>query len=244
MSFNQLKVEDIEAIYKKIYSNACELIEDAELLYEHQRYARSYLSAQIAFEELGKLPMLFTAALKLYNGSKVDWRDLSSRLRNHKTKNSSSFAIAMMFSRAFTMIEGKDGEDKTEEEYDIPRDLETFKELLNENVYAIDIIEIFRGFKEGDLKQDYLIRKALSEYLNDLKNHSLYADFKDGQFLKPSEVIDEEKCRKRLKTVLLQQKFAEITIQKQGGFKLFKYENAHYYNALREIIDERMKEFT
>lgn len=82
MSFNQLKLEDIKKIYTKIYENACELIDEAEILLQHKKYARAYLSAHISVEEFGKLPMLHSVALNVHNGVKVDWKALNKRLRN------------------------------------------------------------------------------------------------------------------------------------------------------------------
>lgn len=71
MSFNQLKVEDIEGISLKIYENANELLEDAELLYNHEKYARAHACAQFSIEEFGKLPMLYTVATQVDRKSVV-----------------------------------------------------------------------------------------------------------------------------------------------------------------------------
>ncbi|PFF31879.1 hypothetical protein CN327_18265 [Bacillus cereus] len=46
------------------------------------QYARAYLCAHIAFEEFGKLPMLYTVALNVYNGIKTDWKRLNKRIRD------------------------------------------------------------------------------------------------------------------------------------------------------------------
>ncbi|WP_045515791.1 AbiV family abortive infection protein [Neobacillus niacini] len=72
MSFNQLKVEDIEKIFSKIYENACELLEESEILYNNGKHARAYLCAHIAFEEFGKLPMLNSVAIDVFFGKNID----------------------------------------------------------------------------------------------------------------------------------------------------------------------------
>ncbi|MGF6952449.1 hypothetical protein QF028_004954 [Neobacillus sp. B4I6] len=41
MSFNQLKVEEIEKIFLKIYENACELIEEAENFIQSSKICKS-----------------------------------------------------------------------------------------------------------------------------------------------------------------------------------------------------------
>jgi AbiV family abortive infection protein len=85
LSLNQLKVEEVEEIFKKIYDNACELLDDAEILFSHKKYARAYLCSHIAFEEFGKLPMLNSVALGICYGKKVDWKKFNRRFRNHKS---------------------------------------------------------------------------------------------------------------------------------------------------------------
>lgn len=242
MGYNQLKIEDIENIYSKIYFNACELIEDAELLYKYERYARSYLAAQIAFEELGKLPMLYTVAIKLHNGIEVNWKDISSRLRNHRTKSSTSLSIVEMFEKAFIQLEDVGGLLQEGDKLIMPHDIESFKKILDNNSFTFNFLEVFKSYKEEDLGEEYLIRQSKAKYLNDYKNHSLYSDFREGEFLMPSEIIDEEKCRRRLRAVLLQQKIAEITIKNQDGLILFKYGESHFYNALKDIVDEKIEE--
>lgn len=241
MSYNQLKIKDIEQIYEKIYFNACELIEDAELLYDHNRYARAYLAAQIAFEELGKLPMLYTTALNLYNGIDIEWKDLNFKLRNHKAKTSLSLAIVMMFEKFIIKYEEEDRGYTKGDKFIMPKDMASFKEILDNDLFSIDMERFYKAFKDTDMQKDFLLRKDIAEYMNDYKNHSLYADFKEGVFLMPSEIIDRETCRKRLQTVLLQKKYLEMTALHKNGFRLYKYEENQGYSDLREIIDEKIK---
>jgi AbiV family abortive infection protein len=239
VSLNQLKVEELQEIYNLIYKNACELIEEAELLYNHQKYARSYLCAHIALEEFGKLPMLVTTALNVYNGLKVDWKDLNKRLRNHKTKTSLSYAMLMLMENAFRKYELGNEKEVNKDYIDKillnNENLQEFKAFIESENLTIDLNEVFSAFKTKNLLEDFQIRTAISEMLNDYKNHSLYADFKEGEFLKPSDVIDEKRCRKRIMLALIQKKIVEMANIHNKGFKLFKF-NESYFNILQSTI--------
>jgi len=57
-------IKEIEEGRKKILENGLELIQEAELLFEHQRYARSYSLSHLATEELMKIQMLNTIEFK------------------------------------------------------------------------------------------------------------------------------------------------------------------------------------
>ena len=81
-----MTVDQIEAARVKIRENAGELIEEAKLLFQHERYARSYCLAHLAIEELAKIPMIVTAGVKLAAGESVNWNKLGKRLSDHRRK--------------------------------------------------------------------------------------------------------------------------------------------------------------
>ncbi len=83
---HRLTVEQIELGRAEILNNARALVEEAEILLGHQRYARAYALSHLASEELAKLPMLVRAAVEVAFGISVDWRRLDKRLRNHIEK--------------------------------------------------------------------------------------------------------------------------------------------------------------
>jgi len=246
MSFNQLKVEDIKKIYTKIYENACELIDEAELLLEHQKYARAYLCAHISIEEFGKLPMLYTVAINVHNGDKVDWKALSKRLRDHKEKTSSSYSIQMLMDKVLFdfKYDKYDKYDKYEEKVNSMNDaekekyydLENFKSFLN----SIDLPKLkpdslSHALLSHSQEEEFMYRKALADLLNEYKNHSLYADFNKEEFLKPSEVIDKNRCIRRIMFALFQKKFTDFLNPPNGGYKLFKYEDVGFYDLIAQI---------
>jgi AbiV family abortive infection protein len=81
-----LTVEQIELGRAEILNNARALIEEAEILLHHERWARAYALSHLASEELAKLPMLVRAAVEVACGASVDWKGLHTRLRDHVEK--------------------------------------------------------------------------------------------------------------------------------------------------------------
>ncbi len=71
---------------EKGLKNAQSLAAEAGLLYEHKYFARTYALSHLAREELGKVMMLYHAAIDVLVGATVDWKKLSRRFRNHQEK--------------------------------------------------------------------------------------------------------------------------------------------------------------
>ncbi|MFJ7510034.1 AbiV family abortive infection protein [Peribacillus simplex] len=227
MNFNQLKVKDVELIYNKIFENACELIDDASLLFDNQKYARAFMCAQISVEEFGKLPTLITVALDIHNGVKVDWKKLNKKLRDHKQKTISSYLTQMLMEKILynfdlekLMISDED-------------DLEKFKVFLDGIKLNQDIIvEVLRNSK---IKEQVIYSSALAEYFNNYKNHSLYADFYKDEFLKSSEVIDKKTCMGRIFMALCQKKYHGLTNIPDKGIPLYKYEDVDMDSIISDM---------
>ena len=101
-------LNDLGIAYVKIFNNARELLEEAKILFEHKRYARSYLLSQIAGEELSKLIMVYNVACDLCWNRKVDWKEFDKSLRSHIKKNRYNLIGLRMFSR---LLDGVDVSD-------------------------------------------------------------------------------------------------------------------------------------
>ncbi len=231
MSFNQLKVKDIEMIFFKIHENACELIEEAEILYNHQKYARAYLCAHIAFEEFGKLPMLNTVALNVYNGVKPDWKHLNKRIRDHKRKISQSYGTVMFLDNALKKYNTKYKDDSPTEfeatAYDIENSwLYVFKEFIEKEV-VIDPFEWEDFFKGLDVQEEIKEKYSMTMLLNEYKNGSLYADFDEMEFKKPDEKIDKETCEYGISLAYMQKKFIDASNIHKDGFYLYTFTDEH-----------------
>lgn len=80
-----LTLEQMITARNKTISNAKDLYEDANILYNHERLARAYYLLCIANEELGKSIMITSSIVDLV-AEDIDWQKFWKRLRNHKDK--------------------------------------------------------------------------------------------------------------------------------------------------------------
>lgn len=80
-----LSLDQIAVAVSKTVDNARELVEEAEILLNHQRFARAYTLAHLAIEEMAKPAFLIDAAMQVLNGESIGWSDLRS-MRNHIRK--------------------------------------------------------------------------------------------------------------------------------------------------------------
>jgi len=90
LSLNSFKT--IQIAYSKTFNNACELLIDANLLLENERYARAYLLSHIAIEELARCIMLSSAIMKTKIKS-LDVKKLMKRQRNHHSKIELAYSL-------------------------------------------------------------------------------------------------------------------------------------------------------
>ncbi|MFO1206918.1 MAG: AbiV family abortive infection protein [Burkholderiales bacterium] len=51
---NALSVAEIERLRALVFQNSVELLEEADLLFQHKRFARAYTLAHLSSEELAK----------------------------------------------------------------------------------------------------------------------------------------------------------------------------------------------
>lgn len=80
-SDNELKILSIKA-----YENACELLEEAQILFAAKKFPRAYVLAHLATEELAKLPIIYGTRVRLYEKEHIDWKKFKFRLSNHQAK--------------------------------------------------------------------------------------------------------------------------------------------------------------
>jgi AbiV family abortive infection protein len=233
MSFNQLKVEDIEKIFSKIYGNACELLEEAELLYNHGKYARAYLCAHVAFEEFGKLPMLNSVAIDVFFGKKIDWKKLNKDIRSHHTKLSQSYTTILMTLFKFMKESGY-------KQFSFSLIINSYDEILkfmDEHNWLMteSVEELFMDI-ENQVLLDTIPNVA--DILNGYKNSSLYADFHNDLFIKPNEKIDKKTCIFIIVLAQIQRKYIELSNVHKEGFKFEELNNdKEYLSEYKKLID-------
>lgn len=88
-----LSFQKLEEAYIMVYENAKELLEDSRLLFENKRYARSYTLAQIAHEELAKLPIIYQETTRSFYKETHDWKNFYKRLKDHTSKNKQNYVF-------------------------------------------------------------------------------------------------------------------------------------------------------
>ncbi len=79
-----ISLEQLIGGRRQAFQNACDLIRDAEILYEHQRWARCVFLSSIAIEELGKY-LIMIGAIGQVLKNQINWKrfrqkDFSYRL--------------------------------------------------------------------------------------------------------------------------------------------------------------------
>ncbi|MCM3767037.1 AbiV family abortive infection protein [Neobacillus niacini] len=233
MSFNHLKVEEIEKIFLKIYENACELLEEAELLYNHQKFARAYLCAHIAFEEFGKLPMLNSVAIDVYFGKKIDWKKLNKDIRNHHSKISQSYTTILLILFRFMKRNGY-------KKFSFKLIINCYDEIvkfINEDNWSLaDSAEELYMEIENLVQLDTI--PDVASMLNGYKNASLYADFNEGNFYKPNEKISKNICEFVITLAQIQRKFIELPKVHIEGFRFNELDEEWEYSIeYKKFID-------
>lgn len=94
-----LSVEQLNTLRIAIFDNAAALHQEAEILLKNSMYSRAYLLAHFCIEELGKIPILIDAIVKVEKNESVDWRDVKKRFTSHVKKISSQNGHFYAFGR-------------------------------------------------------------------------------------------------------------------------------------------------
>jgi AbiV family abortive infection protein len=81
-----LTLSENERLRLKLLQNARQLHREARLLFKHRHYARAYALACMSYEEVAKLPILFSAGLRTAAELRVNWKRVHQRIRDHRLK--------------------------------------------------------------------------------------------------------------------------------------------------------------
>ena len=127
---NALSLPEIQALRALVLENASELAEEAELLFEHGKFARTYILAHLSSEELAKLPLLAAVGVSLLNGATINWERLDERLRSHKVKLKGLLFVDLLGKNMDATARNIQVHEKT-----LSR-IELFNELKNVSLYA------------------------------------------------------------------------------------------------------------
>lgn len=91
-----MTVEQLFAAVAKARENAKELVEEAEILLERQRYARAFTLAQLASEELTKTTAFVTMSVQVQRGKPFKWDKVDNALRDHVKKTEGALFMDYM----------------------------------------------------------------------------------------------------------------------------------------------------
>lgn len=192
-----MTIEQIEEARKKVLENAMDLFADALLLLENQRYARAYALAHLAWEEAARLPMLFRIGQDLLCGFDVDWKNLRSRLADHRAK------IRGNANRAYLLSEPRaDDSDLDEFERDLDR-VEHMNKRKNLSLYADEWNGVWKKPMEGITEAD--AKEALERATDVLADYQQREKATQGK-LAQIYSSEEAKARwRRMKAIMAQE---------------------------------------
>ena len=88
----QLKDASIKAL-----QNARELLDEAQILYNHDCYARAFFLLRISNEELGKFFIVLETIVMQIEEKEIDWKIFWLRLNKHEEKTYISDSMASRF---------------------------------------------------------------------------------------------------------------------------------------------------
>lgn len=178
------EVEDFRAL---VLENAAELLEEAELLFKHKRFARCYALAHLSSEELAKLPLLAEVGVNLINGAAIDWKQLDRRLKSHEPKLRGLLVIDLVGTG-----EEPDAKDIRVHEQVLSR-VHLFNSLKNVSLYA-GMYQDSIGKPSGVITET-LAAKALAASRNRLELFSTVEAVTHGR---TAELVKNEKYIKLL----------------------------------------------
>jgi uncharacterized protein (DUF3820 family) len=179
--------------------------------------------------------MLYSAALNVYNGIKVDWKYLNRRIRDHKRKISMSYSTTIQLQKAMELFNSNQKGSKASEE------------SLDGHNQNLNFIKDFKKYIDNEVKinpltflnvpndvetnlKEFKTRQSMVLLLNEYKNGSLYADYDEGVFKKPSEKIDKDTCVYGFMLAYMQKKYIELPGHHLTGFYLYKFPEGHLSN--------------
>ncbi len=197
----KLTIGEIKNGIELSIENAFELIADAQLLFENERFARSYTLSQLAQEELGKSIMLYNFYMNLKMGerSEYDFKLFRKNFRNHKWKTYESIFI--------DLVKKGIGKTKSEEFMDIA--LSNFKKIqLNKSGH-------YDNLKNESL---YVSLKGSSFH----KPIDLFTKENVEKFMKESKAKIEFSSEHTLKWIRLDEK---LGMDKEGVIAEFNTKN-------------------
>jgi AbiV family abortive infection protein len=146
-----------------------DLLAEADILREHGRCARAYFLAHVACEELGKLPILITAAVADHMGRGVNWRRIDHALRSHEVKIKQALFMDSLHGGG-GMAQGK-----ADYEADVRR-MKAYLDFKNASLYSFQGIDRFGTPQEAIPCENFDALRKLAQS----RRHAF-----DGMYVRP-----------------------------------------------------------
>jgi AbiV family abortive infection protein len=187
---NALSLSEIEFLRALALQNSAELLAEAELLFHHKKFARTYTLAHLSSEELAKLPILAAYGVRLINGKTISWKELDEKLRSHTTKLKGLLFVDLLG----TGIDPKAKSIQVHKE-SMSR-IELFNTLKNVSLYA----GVYNGelYKPNGIFTERLATEALATSRN---RFELFSEVEQLTHGKLAELGKRESYMKLLKTL-------------------------------------------
>lgn len=193
-----------------VKANALELLDDANILRANGKLARSYATAYMACEEVGKISILIGAATQIIIGRPVDWKITAKRFRSHNSKASQFMGLA----NAIPILEA----------------------AVSEGQKSVSMYEVlFKSF----------VGVTVGPMLFETRNASLYCDFVNGNFKRPSDVITREIVDRMISAAETNIRAATLLAcdtAEETAEKLKKHTSAKRHdsmmNSMRKFVDD------
>ncbi|MCH4568230.1 AbiV family abortive infection protein [Bacillus sp. ES1-5] len=179
----------LEEAYIFVYENAKELLEESRLLFENKRYARVYALAQIAHEELAKLPIIYQEASRSFFKEGHDWKTFYKRLRSHELKNKQNFAFYRM------RLDASGQENSYFKVEKLKENLDSINQMKNMSLYA-DIKN--NKFTKPSLEIKKQLAKKHLELVEEMFKTYSFTEFHIKGGIKKSLDSDRAKLKREL----------------------------------------------
>lgn len=187
---NALSLPEIETLRALALQNSAELLDEAELLFQHAKFARAYTLAHLSSEELAKLPILAAAGANLANGKTISWTKLDERLRSHTAKLKGLLFVDLL----------RTGADPTAKVIQVHKQAMSRVDLFN----ALKNASLYAGVYQGDLYRPNGIftEKIASEALAISRNRfDVYSAVEQVTHGRIAELAKRHSYMKLLKTL-------------------------------------------
>ncbi len=185
-----LSLPEIEALRTLALHNSAELLAEAEILFQHEKFARTYTLAHLSSEELAKLPILAACGVRLVNGKTISWKQLDEKLRSHTTKLKGLLFVDLLGTGIDPKAKG------IQVHKELMSRIELFNTLKNASLYA----GVFQGelYKPNGIFTERLATEALTVSRN---RFELFSEVEQLTHGKLAELAKRESYMKLLKTL-------------------------------------------